>query len=55
MIDYTFTLYLARILYPETFRDLDPMGIMREFYARYLPELNFNGTFMIRLAGQSRE
>lgn len=50
MIDYTLTLYLAKILYPETFRKLDPMGNMRTFYARYLPELKFNGTFMIKVA-----
>lgn len=50
MIDYTLTLYLAKILYPETFRELDPMGDMRTFYARYLPELKFNGTFMIKVA-----
>lgn len=50
MIDYTLTLYLAKILYPETFRELDPMATMRAFYAKYLPELKFNGTFMIRLA-----
>ena len=49
MIDYTLTLYLAKILYPDTFRDLDPMAEMRAFYARYLPELKFDGTFMIRL------
>ena len=52
MVDYTFTLYLARILYPETFADLDPMAEMRAFYARYLPELPFRGTFMIKLAGR---
>lgn len=50
MIDYTFTLYLAKVLYPETFGDLDPMQRMRAFYAAYLPELDFDGTFMIRLA-----
>ena len=49
MIDYTLTLYLAKILYPDTFRDLYPMAEMRAFYARYLPELKFDGTFMIRL------
>ncbi|WP_295641201.1 ABC transporter substrate-binding protein [uncultured Mailhella sp.] len=49
MIDYTLTLYLAKILYPDTFRDLEPMAEMQAFYARYLPELKFDGTFMIRL------
>lgn len=50
MIDYTLTLYLAKILYPDTFQELDPMGDMRAFYAKYLPELKFDGTFMIKCA-----
>lgn len=49
MIDYTLTLYLARILYPETFQQLNPMEDMRAFYAKYLPELKFSGTFMSKL------
>ena len=50
MIDYTLTLYLAKILYPNTFQEADPMGDMRAFYAKYLPELKFDGTFMIKCA-----
>ena len=50
MIDYTLTLYLAKILYPNTFQEVDPMGDMRAFYAKYLPELKFDGTFMIKCA-----
>ena len=52
MADYTLILYLARILYPETFANVDPMAEMRAFYASYLPELPFRGAFMIKLAGQ---
>lgn len=50
MIDYTLTLYLAKILYPNTFQEVDPMGDMRAFYAKYLPALKFDGTFMIKCA-----
>ena len=52
MVDYTLTLYLAQILYPETFAELDPVAEMRAFYATYLPELPFRGTFMIKLAAK---
>ena len=49
MIDYTLTLYLAKILYPETFEELNPLQEMNSFYEKYLPELNVSGTFMIKL------
>ena len=55
MVDYTLTLYLAKILYPGAFADLDPMAEMRAFYATYLPELPFRGTFMIKLSAPQQE
>lgn len=49
MIDYAFTQYLAKALYPEAFADIDPAKSMHDYYEKYLPELNDDGTFMIRL------
>jgi ABC-type Fe3+-hydroxamate transport system substrate-binding protein len=49
MSDYVFTQFLAKVLYPELFEDIDPLANMEAFYARYLPELKYTGTFMIKL------
>lgn len=49
MADYTFTCYLAKVVYPELFEDIDPVAEMYDFYETYLPELKFTGTFMIQL------
>ncbi|WP_292016876.1 ABC transporter substrate-binding protein [Megasphaera sp. UBA4233] len=49
MADYTFTQYIAKILYPEAFADMDPQKNMNDFYATFLPELTYTGTFMIKL------
>lgn len=38
MIDYTLTLYLAKILYPNTFQEVDPMAIC----ARSMPSISLN-------------
>ena len=50
MLDYTFSMYLAKVLYPQTFADYDPEREIRNFYATYLPELQAQGTFFIHLA-----
>lgn len=49
MADYTFTQYMAKVLYPETFKDIDPVGNLNNYYKTYLPELKYDGTFMIHL------
>ncbi len=49
MIDYTFTQYMAKVIYPDLFKDLDPEKTMNDYYAKYLPELKYTGTFMIKL------
>lgn len=49
MIDYTFTQYIAKVLYPEAFRDLDPARTIAEYYKKYLPELSYTGVFMTAL------
>ncbi len=48
MVDYTFTEYIAKVLYPTAFKDLDPQKNMANYYQKYLPELQYTGTFMIR-------
>ena len=50
MLDYTFSMYLAKVLYPQTLPDYDPEREIRNFYATYLPELQAQGTFFIHLA-----
>ncbi len=49
MADYTFTQYMAKVLYPEAFKDIDPVGNLNNYYKTYLPELKYDGTFMIHL------
>lgn len=49
MLDYTFSMYLAKVLYPETFADFDPEAELADFYRTYLPEVDARGTFFIRL------
>lgn len=49
MADYTFTQYIAKQLYPEAFKDIDPIKNLNDFYKTHLPELKYDGTFMIHL------
>ena len=49
MADHTFTQYMAKVLYPEAFKDIDPVGNLNNYYKTYLPELKYDGTFMIHL------
>lgn len=51
MADYTFTQFIAKALYPEAFKDIDPIKNLNDFYKTYLPELKYDGTFMIKLKG----
>lgn len=46
IIDYTATQYVAKVTYPELFRDMDPQANYLRFYERYLP-IKPQGTFMI--------
>ena len=49
MADYTFTQYIAKALYPESFKNIDPLKNFNDYYKTYLPELRCDGTFMIHL------
>ncbi len=49
MMDYTFSMFLAKVLYPETFADFNPKVELEMFYKTYLPEVDARGTFFIQL------
>ncbi|MDO4936583.1 MAG: ABC transporter substrate-binding protein [Sutterellaceae bacterium] len=49
MLDYTFSMFLAKVLYPETFADFNPKVELEMFYKTYLPEVDARGTFFIQL------
>jgi len=48
LYDYAFLQYLAKALYPEAFKDVDPQENHRRFYERYLP-IKAQGSFMTRI------
>ncbi len=45
--DYVYVQFIAKALYPELFRDVDPVKNMKEFYQQYLP-VSATGTFMLQ-------
>jgi iron complex transport system substrate-binding protein len=46
--DWVSLQYLAKQLYPDQFRDVDPEASLRQFHERFLP-VSFSGTWMTRL------
>lgn len=49
LYDYAFLQYVAKVLHPEAFADIDPVETHQRFYRTYLP-IKADGTFMIPLA-----
>lgn len=49
MMDYVYTLWLAKELHPSRFEDVDVEKIPGDFYRRYLPEVDPAGTFFTTL------
>ena len=47
LYDYTFLQYIAKVLYPEAFADIDPLKNHQRFYEAYLP-IRTDGVFMIK-------
>ncbi|HBF28238.1 ABC transporter substrate-binding protein [Rhizobium sp.] len=45
--DYVYAQYIAKQLYPEEFKDLDPAQELRDYYAKWLP-IKADGLFMMR-------
>ena len=48
LYDYVYLRYLAKVLHPAAFADVDPEAELAGYYARYLP-VAATGTFMLRL------
>lgn len=48
LYDYTFLQYIAKILHPEAFADVDPVANQERFYETYLP-IKADGSFMVKL------
>ena len=48
MLDYTFSLFMAQVIYPGLFDDFDPEAEIHAFYKRYLPEVDSAGTFTLK-------
>lgn len=48
LYDYAFLQYVAKVLHPDAFADVDPAQNHRRFYETYLP-VAADGTFMVRL------
>jgi iron complex transport system substrate-binding protein len=47
------TLYLAKVLYPDRFSDIDPVEVLREYENEFMPGFKSEGTFY-PLPGKSR-
>jgi iron complex transport system substrate-binding protein len=48
MYDFVLIQHLAKIFYPEEFKDLDPEANFREYYERFLP-FKLDGTWFVQL------
>ncbi len=49
LYDFTYLQYIAKVLYPDAFADVDPMANLEAHYAKYMP-VSPQGTFMLKLA-----
>jgi hypothetical protein len=48
LFDFTAMQYIAKRLYPEAFRDVDPVRSLKQYHEKYLP-VAFSGTWMVPL------
>lgn len=48
LYDFVYYQYVGKVLYPEAFKDVDPIVNHKAFYKKYLP-LEAQGTFMTRM------
>ncbi len=44
--DYVYAQYVAKQLYPDAFKDVDPQQNLRDFYEKWLP-VKADGVFML--------
>lgn len=49
LYDFVYYQYVGKVLYPEAFKDVDPVVNHKAFYKKYLP-LEAQGTFMTRMS-----
>ncbi|MEC9347336.1 MAG: ABC transporter substrate-binding protein [Pseudomonadota bacterium] len=49
LYDHAFLQYIAKVLWPEAFADIDPVETQRRYYDRWLP-IVADGAFMVRIA-----
>lgn len=49
IVDWRFTQYLAKVFYPEAFKDAEPEAALVATYRRHLPEIDPQGTFMLSI------
>lgn len=49
ILDYNFSIYLAKVAYPQTFKDVNPEETYMNSISKYLPEVEATGTFMTQL------
>ena len=45
MADYVYAQFIAKQLYPEAFKDVDPVQNLRDYYQKWLP-IPADGVFM---------
>ncbi|UTV30506.1 ABC transporter substrate-binding protein [Photobacterium atrarenae] len=48
--DHVFLAFLAKAIYPEAFKDVDPVAHHQAFFEHYMPQ-KLSGTFMIKVEG----
>lgn len=48
LYDYAYLQYIAKVLYPQVFADIDPQATLSRFFETYLP-IEARGTYMTRL------
>jgi len=48
LYDFTFLQYIAKVLYPDAFADVDPMANLQAYYNEYLP-IEASGVFMQKM------
>ena len=50
--DYVLIEYIGKALYPETFKDFDPVKEQKEFVEKYVPQFPADSTFMTQWEGK---
>jgi len=54
LYDYAYLQYMAKVLYPDAFADVDPQASLERFFQEYLP-IEAEGSYMTRLPTERHE